>query len=116
MYCQVMSISNLKNPDPILKQYKSSIVTNTLIPDNVSSEYILHDTPIQNPNKDFISNLHSNYSHSFTTLLDDFFEKPDDQKWSTYIVHICKKNNILSYLGFTFLTFSFIILLYYTSI
>lgn len=80
----------LSNPKPILQQTKSEITTNPFIKETGSDE------PIQNPT---FTQINQNVSVTFVGLLDDLFNKPDDETWNSYLPAILSKDQRYNYLA-----------------
>lgn len=76
----------LKNPEPILTQTKSNITTNLFIKEDI----------ILNPT---FTDINKNVSTTFINLLDDLFNKPKLESWTTYLPIIVLKDNRCNYLA-----------------
>ena len=79
----------LSNPKPILPQTKSQITTNPFIKETGT------DTPY-NPT---FNQINEKVSVTFVGILDDIFNKPDDQPWNSYIPKILSKENRYNYIA-----------------
>lgn len=76
----------LENPTNILSQTKSDITTNPFIkPDDTK------------PINKTINQINTNVSTTFMGFLDDLFNKPDDESWSSYLFVIIKKDERYNY-------------------
>lgn len=80
----------LTNPKPILQQTKSQITTNPYIQETGSDE------PLINPT---FNDINKNVSVTFIGLLDDLFNKPDDESWNDYLPKIVYKDNRMNYIA-----------------
>lgn len=80
----------LANPKPILQQTKSEITTNPFIKETGSDE------PLTNPS---FNKINENVSVTFIGILDDLFNKPDDESWNTYLPKILYKENRMNYIA-----------------
>jgi hypothetical protein len=79
----------LANPKPILQQTKSQITTNPFIQETGSDEQI-------NPT---FNQINENISVTFVGILDDIFNKPDDESWNSYLPKILSKDQRYSYIA-----------------
>jgi len=79
----------LSNPKPILQQTKSEITTNPFI----------QPSDTQKPPNPTFSEINQNISITFVGLLDDFFNKPDDESWNSYLPKILSKDQRYNYLA-----------------
>lgn len=111
------TILNLQNPQPILQQDRSNIVTNPFIPndqkekelqtinkeanDIIEREYNKNKTSsiLNQPIKD----INKNIAGSVIGILDDLFNKPDDTEWTAYIQTILQKDQRYAYIGILFI-------------
>ena len=78
----------LVNPKPILQQTKSEITTNPFIQPT--------ETKPENPS---FSEINQNISITFIGLLDDLFNKPDNETWSIYLPKILSKEQRYNYIA-----------------
>lgn len=95
-------IVNIHNPIPILQQKPSFITTNTLIPKNfqqTNDEVSIN----KNAEKDNGKSINQKISSDIIEFFNDFYEKPDNEKWSEYLIKISTKNNRLKYIGILFI-------------
>jgi hypothetical protein len=79
----------LTNPKPILQQTKSQITTNPLIQETGSDE----------PFNPTFNQINENVSVAFIGILDDLFNKPDDESWNTYLPKILSKDQRYNYIA-----------------
>ena len=79
----------LSNPRPILQQTKSKITTNPFIKETGS------DAPY-NPT---FNQINEKVSVTFIGILDDIFNKPDDESWNSYIPKILSKDSRYNYMA-----------------
>jgi hypothetical protein len=79
----------LGNPKPILQQTKSKITTNPFIKETG------FDAPV-NPT---FNKINENVSVTFIGILDDLFNKPDNESWNSYLPKILSKEQRSSYLA-----------------
>jgi hypothetical protein len=97
-------IVNLHNPVPILQQKPSSITTNTLIPKNFQQTNDEVSIIInKNTEKDNGKSINQKISSDIIEFFNDFYEKPDNEKWLEYLIKISTKNNRLKYIGILFI-------------
>jgi hypothetical protein len=80
----------LANPKPILQQTKSQITTNPFIQETGSDE------PIFNPT---FNQINENVSVAFVGILDDLFNKPEEESWNTYLPKILSKDQRYNYIA-----------------
>lgn len=78
----------LRNPQPILQQTKSDIITNPFIKES--------NDDIKNPT---FTQINTNVSTTFISLLDDLFNKPEIESWNNYLPKILLKDNRYNYLA-----------------
>jgi hypothetical protein len=79
----------LGNPKPILQQTKSSITTNPFIKETGP------DIPF-NPT---FNQINEKVSVTFIGILDDVFNKPDNESWNLYIPKILSKDQRYNYIA-----------------
>jgi hypothetical protein len=79
----------LGNPKPILQQTKSQITTNPFIKETGA------DTPY-NPT---FNQINENMSVTFVGILDDIFNKPDNESWNAYLPKILSKDGRYNYMA-----------------
>jgi hypothetical protein len=75
----------LGNPQPILQQTKSQITTNPFIkeaPDNPS-----------------FNEINKKVSVTFMSILDELFNKPDNESWNSYLSDVFQKEDRLNYIA-----------------
>jgi hypothetical protein len=105
--------TNLFPKPPVLQQSKSSIVTNSFIP-NEQKQFeleeiqkqangIIEDNYKQNQNSS-IANMSLKYilqnmSNSVVGLIDDLFSKPDNVPWTHYLPDIIAKDQRYAFIG-----------------
>jgi hypothetical protein len=122
------TIINLQNPQPILQQDRSNIVTNPFIPnvqkereletinkeasDIIEKEYNKNKTSsiLNQPIKD----INKNIAGSIIGILDDLFNKPDDTDWTSYIQTILQKDQRYAYIGILFILIAVYSLIVYS--
>jgi hypothetical protein len=122
------TIINLQNPQPILQQDRSNIVTNPFIPnvqkereletinkeasDIIEKEYNKNKTSsiLNQPIKD----INKNIAGSVIGILDDLFNKPDDTDWTSYIQTILQKDQRYAYIGILFILIAVYSLIVYS--
>lgn len=122
------TIINLQNPQPILQQDRSNIVTNPFIPnaqkekeletinkeasDIIEKEYNKNKTSsiLNQPIKD----INKNIAESVIGILDDLFNKPDDTDWTSYIQTILQKDQRYAYIGILFILIAVYSLIVYS--
>lgn len=80
----------LANPKPILQQTKSQITTNPFIQETGSDEQLI------NPS---FNQINEKISVTFTDILDDLFNKPDDETWNSYLPKIVSKEQRYNYIA-----------------
>ena len=76
-----------ENPTNILSQTKSSITTNPFVKEPVLPE-------VKNPN---FSDINKGVSVTFIGFLDDLFNKPDTDTWTSYLPKILNKDQRYNY-------------------
>jgi hypothetical protein len=80
----------LDNPKPILQQTKSQITTNPFIQETNS------DKPLNNPT---FNQINEKISITFIDILDDLFNKPDNETWNSYLPKILSKEQRYNYIA-----------------
>lgn len=88
----------LNNPKPILQQTKSQITTNPFIKETGS------DKPV-NPT---FNHINKQLSITAVDILDDIFNKPDNETWTSYLPEVLSKDDRYNYIA----VFIFFIALY----
>lgn len=119
-------IRGLVNPQPILQQDKSSIVTtNPFIPNEQKTRELTElqnqaNTIIEDAYKEnktstiaymSITDISKNLSTSVSGLFDDLFTKPNDIPWNVYIPMILQKEQRYAYLGILLILISLYIII-----
>jgi hypothetical protein len=79
----------LGNPKPILQQTKSNITTNPFI----------KETGVDIPYNPTFNQINEHVSVTFVGLLDDMFNKPDNESWNSYLPKIVSKDNRYNYIA-----------------
>ena len=79
----------LSNPKPILQQTKSQITTNPFIKETGA------DT-LYNPT---FNQINEKVSVTFIGILDDIFNKPENESWNLYLPKILSKENRSNYIA-----------------
>lgn len=100
------NIINIRNPYPILKQTKSSINTNPLIPNKHEefSVYVDENNNVQKGLTDMsLKEINKNILDSVMDSIYDLYNKPKNIKWTAYLIKILLKNDRYMYFGFIFI-------------
>ena len=84
----------LGNPQPILQQTKSKITTNPFIKGD-------QDNIISN-------DINKKVSATFMNVLEELFNKPENESWNSYLLDMFQKENRLNYVAILL----FIVVLY----
>ena len=110
-------IVNIQNPVPILKQEKSSIITNPFIPNEQKqleiqeldkrANQIMEIAWAQSKTNSIanlsLNQINKNVSFSVIGFLDDLFLKPKDISWKDYLIEIIQKEQRYTYIGVLFI-------------
>lgn len=110
-------IINIQNPVPILKQEKSSIITNPFIPNeqkqleiqelDKEANEIMEIAWAQSKTNSIanlsLNQINKNVSFSVIGFLDDLFLKPKDISWKDYLIEIIQKEQRYTYIGVLFI-------------
>jgi hypothetical protein len=110
-------IVNIQNPVPILKQEKSSIITNPFIPNeqkqleiqelDKEANQIMEIAWAQSKSNSIanlsLNQINKNVSLSVIGFLDDLFSKPKDISWKDYLIEIIQKEQRYTYIGVLFI-------------
>jgi hypothetical protein len=116
-------IVNLTNPQPILQQDKSSIVTsNPLIPNEQKEREIIvtdisntannNNANAKNTVKNMsIQDINKKIGTSVIGFFDDLFLKPENVPWKEYLPTILQKDERYTYIGILCILIGFYLLL-----
>ena len=110
-------IVNIQNPVPILKQEKSSIITNPFIPNeqkqleiqelDKEANQIMEIAWAQSKTNSIanlsLNQINKNVSLSVIGFLDDLFSKPKDISWKDYLIEIIQNEQRYTYIGVLFI-------------
>jgi hypothetical protein len=117
------NIVNLQNPMPILQQPKSSITTNTLIP-NPQGEFDYETLDVKEfdkMNKEYdaikknnikytsFATIHAKISESVIGIITECYDKPKNIGWVEHIKNTFTKDERYSFIGILFIVISIII-------
>jgi hypothetical protein len=113
-------MSNIVNPQPILQQDKSSMVTsNPLIPNEQKEREIIvtdSNSNINTSNKTTVKNMsiqdiNKKIGSSVIGFFDDLFLKPENVPWKEYLPTILQKDERYTYIGILCILIGFYLLL-----
>lgn len=79
----------LGNPKPILQQTKSKITTNPLI----------QETGFDSPVNPTFNQINEKVSITFIGILDDLFNKPENESWNSYLPKVLSKDDRYNYIA-----------------
>lgn len=110
-------IVNLRNPEPILQQDRSAIVTNPFIPNeqrereltviNQEASRIIEQEYNKNRTSSILNqpirDINRNIADSVIGVMDDLFRKPEPTPWAEYILEILQRDQRYAYIGILFI-------------
>ena len=111
---------------PILQQQPSKITTNSFIPQDQKvkelqlideqANKLVEESYSQNKTSSIkfqsLDQINKNISASVIGIIDDFFQKPSDVYWNTYVIYIFQKEQRYAYIGILFLFISLILYIF----
>jgi hypothetical protein len=117
----------VNNPVPILQQQKSNITTNTFLePGNktydIQSNQQLNNFGINTVkssdskpkhNSPNFNEINKKLSITIIDTLDDLLNKPDNIKWTDYILMVFAKDDRYTYFSILLIIFALILILFY---